>query len=117
MSNTRRIRRLREEAVARQKGLCFYCRSLMGPPPVPFSKASGLAATFEHKDPRAKGGRAIRHNGVAACYTCNNRKGAMTAEEFLASPALARIVRGRCWPSRRVQEQVQSRPIDLGAGP
>jgi len=41
------------------------------------------------------GGKTCKANVVAACTTCNLRKGNMTAQEFLMSERWAIIVRGR----------------------
>jgi hypothetical protein len=72
------------------------------------------SVTRDHVLPRSRGGRGAR-NIVAACYRCNNVKGDMTAEEFvaayrgrdlpetlcsLAAPAEA-LARGRAKASRR----------------
>lgn len=56
-----------------QNGQCFYCKRA-----VPW-----LESTLDHKLPRSKGG-ATKGNSVMACFQCNNRKGDLTAEQFIA---------------------------------
>lgn len=56
---------------------------------------SSLAATLDHATPRNAGGRTNHKDCVAACFKCNQKKGAMSAEEFQRSPELARIMMGR----------------------
>lgn len=43
-------------------------------------------ATIDHKIPLSRGGTWKRYNLTCACKRCNELKGAMTAEEFLALP-------------------------------
>lgn len=40
-------------------------------------------ATFDHVKPVSKGGYHKIQNGALACWTCNTRKGSMTAHEFM----------------------------------
>lgn len=68
-ARTRKIKRLRAQLWAEQQGACAYCARS-----VPLG-----AATFDHVNPRANGGRDTRDNGVMACSECNNRKGHSTA--------------------------------------
>lgn len=42
------------------------------------------SATIDHLLPKSRGG-GRGDNIVSCCYACNNRKGDMTAEEFMAS--------------------------------
>jgi 5-methylcytosine-specific restriction endonuclease McrA len=58
---------------SRQKGVCRYCKR-----PVPFEDA-----TIDHVVPRSRGG-ATKGNIVMACWQCNNRKGDMPADQFVA---------------------------------
>lgn len=61
-----------------QGGLCFYC---------------GMAVarnkmTKDHKTPKSRGGNGEPGNIVGACAPCNNAKGSMLFEEFLATDYL-----------------------------
>ena len=49
---------------------CFYC-------------GGSKELTWDHKTPRSRGGINHRSNLVRCCYQCNQRKGAMTVDEFL----------------------------------
>jgi len=49
-------------------------------------------ATIDHKLPLSRGGSWKRFNLTCACKRCNEIKGSMTAEEFLALPAYLREV-------------------------
>lgn len=40
------------------------------------------SATKDHLTPKSRGGNS-RENKVPCCYRCNNRKGDMTAEEYV----------------------------------
>jgi len=53
---------------------CYYCG-------VPLTLGS---ATKDHLTPQARGGDSSLLNIVPACWTCNQRKGTMTAPEFRA---------------------------------
>lgn len=64
---------VRVSAWRRQKGLCHYCKR-----PVAIGDA-----TVDHVVPRSKGGK-TKGNTVMACWTCNNRKGDMPANQFRA---------------------------------
>jgi hypothetical protein len=59
---------------------CAYCR--------------GPATTLDHVVPRSRGGRGTITNAVPACGPCNNVKGSVPVERFVAwllTPA------GACW--------------------
>lgn len=59
----------------KQNGLCYYC-------------GNGLKlsdATLDHKFPKTLGGIASEWNLAVACGPCNQAKGSMTAEEFIAA--------------------------------
>jgi 5-methylcytosine-specific restriction endonuclease McrA len=49
-------------------------------------------ATIDHKIPLSHGGSWKRYNLTCACKRCNELKGPMTAEEFLALPSYLREV-------------------------
>jgi hypothetical protein len=80
---------------AEQRGRCAYCLWVMrhpddranwlpeagGPDQLP------LDATEDHRHPRGLGGLNTRVNLCLACYSCNQRKKARTAEEFEVSHA------------------------------
>ena len=51
--------------------------------------------TVDHVMPRSRGGKTVWNNVVAACHTCNRRKGSMTPEE--AAMPLARPPRRPTW--------------------
>lgn len=57
----------------RQKGQCRYCKRL-----VPIEDA-----TIDHVIPISRGG-GNKGNTVMACWPCNNRKGDMAADQFVA---------------------------------
>lgn len=64
-------RKLRAELTAAQNGLCYWCHEPM------------VLITLEHLIPRAKGGETNKENCVAACKSCNGRKGSDTPRQFL----------------------------------
>jgi 5-methylcytosine-specific restriction endonuclease McrA len=64
----------RERAWNRQRGLCFYCKKN-----VPRDKA-----TLEHRVPACLGGNLQNGNAVMTCRECNEAKGNMPEEVFLA---------------------------------
>ncbi len=84
-------------ALKAQDGICKYC---CGPLTI-------AQATADHKWPVSRNGRTTAENIVAACFTCNRVKGAMSHIEFYrlidrrmprgASPAILVI-----WASRRI---------------
>lgn len=49
-------------------------------------------ATIDHKIPLSRGGTWKRYNLTCACKGCNERKGNMTAEEFMALPVYMREI-------------------------
>ena len=66
-------------------GKCWYC----GTETIPFSsERSPLLVNkdfcVDHAIPRSRGGGDELENLVPACWTCNNRKGDRTVEEFRA---------------------------------
>lgn len=60
----------RDGAEGRVIGECHYC--------------GGKATTRDHKRPKSKGGGSANGNVVPACRLCNQIKGSMDYEEFLA---------------------------------
>lgn len=68
---------MRAALYKKQRGQCFYCRKPFPPEEL----------TDDHVVPRSKGGRRHSGNVVLACYTCNQRKGSLSAEEFWATRA------------------------------
>jgi 5-methylcytosine-specific restriction endonuclease McrA len=62
--------RLKMSIFARDKGCCVYCGR------------SGLTLTVDHVVPRSRGGLDVFNNLVAACETCNSRKGSLHVETF-----------------------------------
>ena len=83
----RRVDRL-EDAVADQRGRCFWCRR-------PFSAL--VPPTTDHVVPRVKGGPSWRENEVAACRRCNGERGHLGPVEWLEEC----LRRG--WPAERVE--------------
>lgn len=73
---------------AQQHGRCIYCNSQMvlhqavWGEPIPPS-----AATRDHIIPRAKGGKQLKNNVVAACNACNLARGSEAWSLFLARTA------------------------------
>jgi 5-methylcytosine-specific restriction endonuclease McrA len=70
--NSAWIRVARTEALTVQKGRCLYCKS-----PLHCGEA-----TADHKHPRKRGGRDSKENIAAACYSCNQLKGALHEAKF-----------------------------------
>lgn len=68
--------------------LCFYCTRAV----VVGCFGGKRLATIDHKLPLSRGGSWKRFNLTCACKRCNELKGNMTAEEFLALPAYLREV-------------------------
>lgn len=78
-----RLQHLRQLALIRQGGRCFYCRQLMCTDDTPlFAQKLGITArqamslrcTAEHLRARQDGGRDTADNIVAACFLCNKRR-------------------------------------------
>lgn len=61
-----------------QKNRCFYCQKLMHQE----RYLDSLRATLDHVIPRSKGGPNDETNLVAACHSCNKRKGDLSEQEF-----------------------------------
>ena len=57
---------------------CHYCKIVMSP------DHPERRPTWDHKIPKSRGGTNKQANLVRACNRCNQLKGAMTAEEFVA---------------------------------
>src|SRR5262249_39938871 len=71
----------RHRILARDHYRCQYCGK----------RGTAFDLTLDHILPRSRGGRTVAENLVAACKTCNNRKGDRTPEEarmpLLTNPA------------------------------
>jgi 5-methylcytosine-specific restriction endonuclease McrA len=71
----------RHRILGRDRYRCQYCGK----------KGTAFDLTLDHVMPRSRGGKTIAENLVAACQTCNNRKGDRTPEEarmpLLMNPA------------------------------
>ena len=65
----------------KQGGRCYYCNMSISRH---YHQGAPLEATIDHRIPRARGGTNAAINLVAACFSCNNRKGNMTSDEFIA---------------------------------
>jgi 5-methylcytosine-specific restriction endonuclease McrA len=70
------------QLVRLQGRLCFYCKRELH---LWHRKRNPLAATVDHKLPKARGGSNNIVNCVAACLQCNGEKGPMTAEEYMSA--------------------------------
>lgn len=70
----------------RQQGRCFYCDRLMAPSfPVKGQKMWLETITWDHYQPLSRGGAGKTKNRVLCCFECNQEKGAMTGEEYIAA--------------------------------
>ena len=76
-------RKLIKKALKKRDGfLCFYCG-------VGFNyDIRTLISTIDHKVPECRGGTHDLFNLCLSCYTCNNKKGMLTLEEFLVTDFL-----------------------------
>jgi hypothetical protein len=81
--------KLRRDLFRQQQRLCFYCRQPMTMKPQ--HQKDLHYVTFDHKEPVSRGGTDRPDNIVLACRQCNERKGDMTAAEFLAALAAAGV--------------------------
>lgn len=59
-----------DQIVEEQQGRCYYC-------------GEHSKMTMDHKVPLSRGGAHSPSNIVAACVTCNKRKGTQTTDEYL----------------------------------
>lgn len=93
-----RLRRARDEALLRQKGRCFYCKSPL----------TANLATSDHRVPASKGGTVCRENIAAACYSCNQVKADLPENYFFklitakTPPRRGGIAMQMLWSSRRI---------------
>ena len=71
----------RNRILGRDRYRCQYCGK----------KGTPFDLTLDHVMPRSRGGKTLAENLVAACQTCNNRKGDRTPDEarmpLLMNPA------------------------------
>lgn len=74
------LRSLIRDLADAQGGRCVYCGRLM----TFDDPRSRLYATREHKIPVHRGGREARDNYAASCRQCNNAKGQLTHDEYVA---------------------------------
>ena len=65
-----RVALTRRNVLLRDGNVCVYCGG-----------SGGQKLTIDHVIPRSRGGRSTWDNVVAACATCNRRKGDRTPEE------------------------------------
>ncbi len=65
-----------------QKGRCFWCRERMFVSDIEGERL--CRPTIDHLVPLVSGGKNKRRNMVAACVRCNQEKGAMAPEAYLA---------------------------------
>jgi len=82
-----RIPLTRSNLIARDKGLCGYCKASVG-----------NKGTIDHIKPRSKGGRHQWENVVLSCSPCNSKKDDKTLQE-LGWPALPKriVPTGTAW--------------------
>jgi 5-methylcytosine-specific restriction endonuclease McrA len=79
----KRLKRRRQRLMAKTGGLCLYCGCELTANPRKKNQAN--YCTFDHFIPRAKlNGIELKDNKVAACRSCNERKGDMMPLDFLA---------------------------------
>lgn len=76
--------KLRLRLAAEQAQLCAYCMQRFPLDPRGYPGAMRPLVTLEHIVPRAAGGRNDEDNLVAACSSCNGRKGSLSLLIFLA---------------------------------
>lgn len=74
----------RGDMMRAQRGQCAYCRC-----PIDYRMnlpliEIGRAVTIDHVVPLSRGGENVASNRVAACYTCNQMKNNLSADEFIA---------------------------------
>ena len=69
--------RRRQKVISRDGRVCYYCRELVAPDDI----------EVDHMLPVSRGGSDALDNLVVACRSCNQEKGTLTAEEFLALEA------------------------------
>lgn len=67
------------EMVRRQLNKCHYCQRQMN-----FINGSKSRATREHLVPKSRGGQDTYSNMRAACHRCNNRRGDLPYNVYLA---------------------------------
>jgi 5-methylcytosine-specific restriction endonuclease McrA len=54
---------------------CYYCYAAL-------TTHGKHRQTWDHKVPKSKGGRTVPENMVLSCFTCNQEKGVLSAEEY-----------------------------------
>lgn len=90
----------REAALRKQNGRCAYCLDIL----------TYKNATRDHMKPRSAGGMDGRNNIKAACYACNQTKGAIPYKVFMRM--ITHPVRGEhlkfrlIWSSRRINKRL-----------
>jgi 5-methylcytosine-specific restriction endonuclease McrA len=72
-----------KDCIKEQGSKCHYCRKRIKTNPLPVEW--DRRATIDHVVPLSAGGENKRRNVVAACIKCNQDKGSMPADEFLAT--------------------------------
>lgn len=85
MKRARKLRRLRNKLWADNNGCCHYCQKMTFlPAQVHDSQNKHNLATLDHIIVRARGGTDDLENLVLACYECNQYRGVMNYEDFVA---------------------------------
>ena len=81
--NTRKRRWIKHTVFKRDGGKCFWCDRRLTMEtrswPIPFN-----LATVDHIRPTSKGGKTLIENVVLSCFPCNNDRGNVPADEYLA---------------------------------
>lgn len=78
-SSSRRYRGWKEREWRDGRRHCTYCGVKMN-----LNQGHPHSFTVDHREPLGLGGDDDPGNWVGACWTCNNRKGSMTENEFRA---------------------------------
>lgn len=71
---------------AQQKGVCFWCSTIMDPETditKGKSNTKHKRVTIDHIIPLSRGGRNCETNKFAACRKCNSERGNLLAKEYI----------------------------------
>lgn len=72
-----RLHRKKRRMYLKQRGKCCFCKVKMYAC-FETSPSVGIAATFEHKTPKSKGGKEI----ILSCHRCNKIRGTVDYDQF-----------------------------------
>lgn len=84
-------RRVMARLLKEQDGKCFYCSRTIQKNQPNDSETKENTATFDHLVPRCAGGKSTQDNLVAACFDCNNAKGARMPQHMI-HPSIFQLV-------------------------